>query len=73
MNSENPILNSPYDEPQLHYETDNEGSLDYSNVVKGRRVFKPDAQVIPNKQTGQKEIFEWNDDAAENGERHKKH
>ncbi|MBL7857253.1 MAG: DEAD/DEAH box helicase family protein [Cyclobacteriaceae bacterium] len=65
MSSDNPILNGPYDEPQLHYDTDSEGSLDYSNVVKGRRIFKPDSAVIPTRQTGQKEVFEWNDDAAE--------
>jgi len=67
MASDNPILNSPYDEPQLHYDTDSEGSLDYNKVCKGRRIFKPDAAVIPSRQTGQKEIFGWNDDAEEYG------
>lgn len=65
MSSDNPILNSPYHEPLLHYDTDSEGSLDYNLVVKGRRVFKTDMQVIPNRQSGQKEIFEWNEDAEE--------
>lgn len=65
MNAENPILNSPYNEPLLHYDTDSEGSLDYTCICKGRRIFKPDAAVIPTRQTGQKEAFEWNDDAAE--------
>ena len=65
MVSDNPILNSPYDEPKLHYDTDSEGSLDYNKICKGRRIFKPDAAVIPSRQSGQKEIFEWNDDAAE--------
>ena len=59
MSLDNPILNSPYHEPLLHYDTDSEGSLDYNVVVKGRRVFKTDMQVIPNRQSGQKEIFEW--------------
>jgi len=65
MPSDNPILNSPYDEPKLHYDTDSEGSLDYNNICKGRRIFKADSAVIPARQTGQKEIFEWNDDAQE--------
>lgn len=65
MSADNPILNSPYDEPKLHYDTDSEGSLDYNNICKGRRIFKVDAAVIPTKQSGQKEVFEWNDDAAE--------
>ena len=67
MISNNPILNSPYLEPKLHYDTDSEGNLDYNNIVEGRRIFKPDATVIPTRQTGQKEVFEWNDDAAEYG------
>lgn len=67
MSADNPILNSPYEEPLLHYDTDSEGSLDYERIVKGRRIFKADAAVIPTRQTGQKEVFEWNDDAAEYG------
>jgi len=35
MSSENPILNSPYDEPKLHYATDADGSLNYSNIREG--------------------------------------
>jgi type III restriction enzyme len=65
MSSENPILNSPYDEPKLHYDTDSEGSLDYNIICKGRRIFKLDSAVIPTRQTGQKEVFEWNDDAED--------
>ncbi len=65
MSAENPILNSPYTEPLLHYNTDSEGSLDYKDVCKGRRIFKSDASVIPTRQTGQKEVFEWNEDAGE--------
>ncbi|MEI7501586.1 MAG: hypothetical protein WCK84_14205, partial [Bacteroidota bacterium] len=65
MPSDNPILNSPYDEPSLHYDTDSEGSLDYSRVCNGRRTFKPMVSVIPSRQKGQKEMFEWNDDAAD--------
>ncbi len=39
--------------------------MDYNNICKGRRIFKADLAVIPARQTGQKEIFEWNDDAEE--------
>ncbi len=65
MSADNPILNSPYLEPLLHYDTDSEGSLDYTSIRKGRRIFKADSAVIPTRQTGQKEVFEWNEDAAE--------
>lgn len=64
---DNPILNSPYEEPKLHYSTDIEGNLDYNSVVNGRRIFKPDIAVIPTRQKGQKDIFEWNDDAENYG------
>lgn len=67
MNSDNPILNSPYIAPKLHYDTDSDGMLDYQNICEGRRIFKPDAAVMPAKQKGQKGIFEWNDDAESYG------
>lgn len=67
MINENPILNNPYAEPKLHYDTDSEGSLDYNISCKGRRIFKPDSAVIPTRQKGQKEIFEWNDDSDQYG------
>lgn len=67
MNTDNPILNSPYHEPKLHYNTNSEGSLDYTSICDGRRVFKQDSAVIPTRQTGQKEVFEWNDDALQYG------
>jgi type III restriction enzyme len=65
MSVDNPILNSPYLEPLLHYDTDSEGSLDYTSIRKGRRIFKADSAVIPTRQTGQKEVCEWNEDAEE--------
>lgn len=67
MSSENPILNSPYDEPKLHYATDADGSLNYSDIREGRRIFSPDIQVIPTRQGQQGSIFEVNDFAAEYG------
>lgn len=48
---ENPILNSPYHEPEFHYATDTDGALDYSNILKGRRIFTPHGGTIPEKQT----------------------
>jgi len=65
MTNDNPILNTPYLEPKLHYDTDSEGSLDYNIVCKGRRIFKRDVSVIPMRQKGQKELFEWNEDEQE--------
>jgi type III restriction enzyme len=65
MSADNPILNSPYLEPLLHYNTDSEGSLDYTDIRNGRRIFKADSAVIPTRQTGQREVFEWNEDAEE--------
>jgi len=61
MNSENPILNSPYNEPLLHYATDADGSLNYNDIRKGRRIFATDIQVIPTKQGPQGSLFEVND------------
>jgi len=61
MNTDNPILNSPYDEPLLHYATDADGALNYSDIRQGRRIFTTDIQVIPTKQGPQSEIFEVND------------
>ena len=65
MSVDNPILNSPYYEPILHYNTNNEGALDYTDIRKGRRIFKPDLTVLPTRQKGQKSVFEWNEDAEE--------
>jgi type III restriction enzyme len=53
---DNPILNSPYDEPRLHYATAYDGSLDYSIIQKGRRPFDADQQAIPTRQPAQKSI-----------------
>lgn len=64
MNQENPILNNPYEEPKYHYATDQEGNLDYSRKVKGRRIFTPDIQVIPSRQEAQRTAFEVNDFSA---------
>lgn len=67
MASDNPILNSPYNEPNLHYATDTDGSLNYHDIREGRRIFSPDIQVIPKRQGPQSQIFEINDLAGEYG------
>jgi type III restriction enzyme len=67
MNSDNPILNSPYEEPELHYATDNDGSLNYNKICDGRRIFTPDINAIPSRQGAQGSIFEINDYAEEYG------
>jgi len=67
MRSENPILNNPYQEPKRHYATDPDGSLNYDDIRKGRRIFTPDIQVIPIKQGPQPAIFEVNDLQEEYG------
>jgi type III restriction enzyme len=61
MNFDNPILNSPYSEPKLHYATDPDGSLNYNDKRENRRIFTPDIQVMPSKQGPQGSIFEVND------------
>lgn len=67
MTSDNPILNNPYDEPKLHYATDLDGSLNYSDIRKGRRIFSPDIQVMPTRQGPQGSLFEVNDYSEEYG------
>ena len=61
MSSDNPILNSPYDEPKLHYATDPDGSLNYNDIRKSRRIFTPDIHAIPTRQGPQTSMYEVND------------
>ena len=61
MSSKNPILNNPYEEPEYHYNTDAEGSLNYEDIVDGRRIYTSDLQVIPTRQQDQSSLFEIND------------
>jgi len=60
MADENPILNNPYEEPVWHYATNLQGELDYSRPVKGRRVFTPEVQTIPEQQGVQGDLIELN-------------
>ena len=55
---DNPILNSPYHEPKLHYRTLPDGTLDYQHKDKGRRIFDPNINApIPVKTGAQQQIF----------------
>lgn len=65
MNSDNPILNSPYEKPEYHYTTDNDGSLNYNEVRTGHWIFTPDINAISTRQRPQGSMFEVNDYAAE--------
>ena len=58
----NPILNNPYTEPTLHYFTDPDGQLNYSQRVAGRRVFNPKMMAMPTRRRdGQTSLLEVND------------
>lgn len=54
--NDNPILNSPYHEPALHYATAEDGALDYEAVLKGRRVFSQFGQGMPVRQGKQRDM-----------------
>jgi type III restriction enzyme len=61
LKNDNPILNNPYKPPQQHYATDpKDGSLNYNDIRKGRRVFSREKQVIPMKQV-QASLLDMND------------
>ena len=55
-----PILNNPYEEPQLYYDTDSDGNLDYSRIVKGRRPYTSGIDIMPSRQ-GQQSLFAGSD------------
>ena len=55
-----PILNNPYEEPRLHYDTDADGNLDYSRIVQGRRPYTSNIDIMPNRQ-GQQSLFAGSD------------
>src|SRR5438105_599139 len=65
LDSENPILNNPYREPKLHYATNADGELDYSDVVPGRRPFSGSMQSIPRRQGPQRHLIGQDDLADE--------
>jgi len=61
----NPILNTPYAEPDWHYATDGVGNLNYQDVRTGRRVFAPDTPQVPLQNARQGSMFDLNDNIAE--------
>lgn len=52
----NPILNNPYDEPSRHYETCADGTLNYTKINPGRRLYDPSVSPIPTKKGDQQYI-----------------
>ncbi len=55
---ENPILNSPYEEPKLYYHTLPDGTLDYSKKINGRRKYDPRINTpVPVKAKSQGSLF----------------
>lgn len=61
MASDNPILNNPYEEPRLHYSTNDQGELDYSKIIPDRRPFVPIVQTIPLPQGPQGSLYSIKD------------
>ncbi|MBS1684465.1 MAG: DEAD/DEAH box helicase family protein [Bacteroidetes bacterium] len=57
---ENPILNNPYEEPTRYYQTLEDGTLNYSRIMKGRRPFTDQIASVPlaNKAPGMFDISE---------------
>lgn len=65
MNEPTPILNGPYEHPSRHYHTDVDGSLDYTDVREGRRLFVPDLQAMPSRQGPQGSLLSVNEFAGQ--------
>ena len=59
-NSKSPILNNPYEEPRLYYDTDMDGNLDYSHIKDGRRPFTTSIDIVP-KHHDQMQMFGGSD------------
>ena len=60
-----PVLNGPYAEPQHHYATALDGSLNYEEPLPGRRIFAPQTPQIPLGKQAQGSMFDVNDLSAE--------
>ena len=45
--SDNPILNNPYQEPKYYYDTDINGNIDYTTVINGRRPYGYSINIVP--------------------------
>src|SRR5262245_45335526 len=57
MPNDNPILNNPYAEPVLHYDTNLDGELDYQTIIKGCRPFGGVSHAVPVAQRGQRHLI----------------
>ncbi len=57
--SDNPILNNPYEEPKYYYDTDANGNIDYTKVIDGRRPYGYDINIVPKR--AQRTIFSQED------------
>ncbi|MBE0546262.1 MAG: hypothetical protein IH627_01130 [Rubrivivax sp.] len=60
-----PILNGPYQEPELHYATTPDGNLDHQDRRRGRRIFAPETPQVPLGRQPQAGMFDINDFAAQ--------
>lgn len=58
MKEFNPILNNPYQEPQKFYNTSPlDGSLDYDEIITGRRPYIPYLNPVPQTRGNQRQLF----------------
>lgn len=67
--SDNPILNSPYEIPLFHYASndDEQRTINYDKILKGRRSFDPSGQPALNRPAQQQGLgFEADDNNAVN-------
>ena len=62
INSDNPVLNNPYEEPQYYYDSDANGNIDYETVITGRRPYGYDINIVPKR--GQRSMFSQEDFAS---------
>jgi len=70
MKNGNPILNNPYSPPIYHYATDpKDDSLNYTDIRKGRRVFRREKQAIPTKQI-QASLLSVNETSSDEDKNH---
>ena len=53
LQSENPVLNNPYEEPKYYYDSDMDGNIDYTTIINGRRPYGYDVNIVPKKRSGQ--------------------
>ncbi len=69
MTEQNPILNSPYEEPRWHYSTDTQGHLNYEDIRRDRRIFDPTlgGYSMPVQRQKQSSLLEVNEFREEYG------